>query len=262
MKGDRRRRYRVVALAAGGALAGYLVLLVVVGWATGGMVARDVRARLAASLDADADVGGARVSLVRGAASIRDISVRREHDGYLSLDLDRLDLDVAPLGAVLWDRDPRAVSVRGGRLEVTGLGVLRLPRRPAHPPIRVGALALDDCAIVLATAGMMTGLTRVQLTIERARSGETVLRTALSWLFTLQELVARVELAGGVTVRLEYRGGVLSAAGGPFGAVPVVIPFEIPPAGDDEVEQLAAIGKQLGKELAMAEARRVWRNLQ
>ena len=50
------------------------------------------------------------------------------------------------------------------------------------------------------------------------------------------DLVARVELPGGVTVRLAYHAGVLSAAGGPFGAVPVVVPFALAPVDDaDEV---------------------------
>lgn len=252
------RRIHKVALWSAGGIAGYLVLLVVAGWVAGGLVARDVRGRLAASLDAEADVGSASVGLIRGRASLRDLEIRREHDGRLTLTVDALALDLAPLGAVLWDREPRWVAVTGGRLEVSGLGVLRLPPRPKHPPIRIGGLGLDDCALVLMATGSWPGLARIELIIERARSGSTVLRTALSWLFTLEELVARVELPAGVTVRLVYRAGVLSAAGGPFGAVPVIIPFTIPPVDDaDEVEQLAALGKQLGKQLVLAEARRL-----
>ena len=148
------RRIHKIGLWSAGAIAGYLLVLVVLGAVVSGMVARDVRARLAASLDAEAEVGGASVSLVRGAAAIRDLAVRREHDGHLTLTVDALALDLAPLGAVLWDREPRAVTVTGGRLEVSGLAVLRLPPRPKHPPIRVGALALDDCALVLMATGM------------------------------------------------------------------------------------------------------------
>lgn len=251
------RRIHKIGLGVGGAVAGYLLALVVVGWLLGGVVARSVRERLADSLDAEAEVGGASVSVLRGAASVRGIEVRREHEGHLTLDVDELALDLAPLGAVLWDREPRQVWVEGGRLEVSGLGVLRLPPRPRHPPIRVGELVLDDCALSLVASGLWPGLARVDLTIERARSGATVLRTALSWLFTLEELVARVELPAGVTVRLTYRGGLLSAAGGPFGSTPVQIPFVLPRADDtDEVEQLARLGKELGKQLALAQARR------
>lgn len=251
------RRIHKIGLWAGGVIAAWLVLLIVLGALADGMVARGVRDRLAEGLDAEAEVGGASVSLLRGRASIRDIAVRREHDGHLTLALDSVALDLAPLGAVLWDRAPRAVTVRGGRLEVSGLAVLRLPPRPRRPPIRVGALALDDCALTLMATGLWPGLARVELFIERARSGATVLRTALSWLFTLEDLVARVELPGGVTVRLEYHAGVLSAAGGPFGAVPVVVPFALAPVDDaDEVAQLAALGKELGKQLALAQARR------
>ena len=251
------RRIHKIGLWTGGALAGYLLALLVVGWLLGGVVARDVRDRLGASLDAEAAVGEASVSLLRGAASIREIEVRREHDGLLTLDVDELALDLAPLGAVLWDREPREVAIAGGRLEVSGLGVLRLPHRPEQPPIRIGGLRLERCALVLVATGLLPGLTRVELTIERARSGATVLRTALSWLFTLEDLVARVELPAGVTVRLTYRAGVLSAVGGPFGDTPVVVPFALPAIDDaDEVEQLAALGKELAKQLALAQARR------
>lgn len=251
------RRLRRVLMWSGLGIVGYLLLLLVVGWAVGGVVAGEVRDRLAASLDAEAAVGDASVRLVRGGATMRDITVRRERGGTLALELAEVDLDLAPLGAVLWDREPRAVRVRGGRLSVEGLAVLRLPPRPKSPPIRVGALAIDDCVLEVAATGILPGLTRVELTIERARARATVLRTALSWLFTLDELVARVALPGGVAVRLEYRQGVLAASGGPFGDTPVVIPFSIPPLDDaDEVEQLASLGKELGKQLALAQARR------
>jgi hypothetical protein len=83
------------------------------------------------------------------------------------------------------------------------------------------------------------------------------MRTALSWIFTLEELVARVDLPAGMTVRLGFKDGKLSASGGFFGATPVTIDFVLPPLdGSDEVAQLIAIGKELGKQLAIERARR------
>ena len=64
------RRFHKIALWTGAGVAGYLLLLVVLGWVARGLVEAGVRERLAASLDAEAEVGGASVSLVRGEASV------------------------------------------------------------------------------------------------------------------------------------------------------------------------------------------------
>lgn len=252
------RRLHKVGLGVGGAVVGYLLLLLVGGWILGGVVARGVRDRLAASLDAEATVGAAEVDLLRGGAALRGLEVEREHDGHLTLAVDALELDLAPLGAVLWDREPRAVRVKGGRLEISGLGVLRLPPRRKRPPVTVGALHLEDVRLALVATGLLPGLARVELVIERARSRTTVLRTALSWIFTLEELVARLELPAGVSLRLAYRDQVMSVTGGPFGATPLELPLVMPAVdAQDEVGQLAALGKELAKQLALAEARRL-----
>ncbi len=242
-----------LAVAAGA----YLVVLVVIGWIAGGVVAGQIRSRLAGSLDATVTVGDADVGLVGGAVVIRDLRLERDRIDTLVLDLERVDVDVAPLGWVLIDRDPRHVRVRGGRLTISGAGALALPPRPARPPVRVGGLTLENAVIDLMATGYWPGLARMIITIERATAGATTLRTGLSWLFTLEELVARLDLPAGVTVRLTYRGGKLSAAGGFFGTTPVTIPFELPRLDDrDEVDQLIALGKQLGKQLAIERARR------
>ena len=134
---------------------------------------------------------------------------------------------------------------------------LVLPPRPEQPPVRVGALEIENGVIELMATGYWPGLARMVITIEHARAGATTLRTGLSWLFTLESLVARVDLPANITVRIAFADGALSASGGFFGKTPVTIPFQLPKLDDrDEVEQLVALGKQLGKQLAIERAKR------
>jgi hypothetical protein len=149
------------------------------------------------------------------------------------------------------------VWLRGGHLTVTGIGALTLPVHPDRTPIRVDALELDDVVLELMATGYWPGLARVVITIEHAHSGPTVLRTGLSWLLTLDELVARVDLPAGLMIRLSYRGGEMAASGAFFGGVPLAIPFRWPARGaGSEAHQLVAGGKDLLERLALERARR------
>ncbi|MBE7447690.1 MAG: hypothetical protein HS111_01995 [Kofleriaceae bacterium] len=80
------------------------------------------------------------------------------------------------------------ISARGG--------ALALPPRPARPPVRVGGLTLENAVIDLMATGYWPGHRPQIITIERATAGACTLRTGLSWLFTLEELVARLDLTG------------------------------------------------------------------
>lgn len=238
-------------------VAAYFILLVVVGWIAAGVVADKIQARLAGSLDAEVRVGGAEVGLISGTVRVKDLHLERNKIDTLALDIAGLEVDVAPMGWVLVDRDLRRVKVRDGRLTISGAGALVLPPRPEQPPVRVGALEIENGVIELMATGYWPGLARMVITIEHARAGATTLRTGLSWLFTLESLVARVDLPANITVRIAFADGALSASGGFFGKTPVTIPFQLPKLDDrDEVEQLVALGKQLGKQLAIERAKR------
>lgn len=246
-----------VGLYLAAAAVAYLLALVLVGWVADDVVAGKIQARLAGSLDAQVKVGGTDLGLVTGSVTVRDLDISRDRIDHLGLAVRRVDVDVAPLGLVVLDREPRRIRVRGARLTVTGAAALALPPRPEAPPVRVGGLEIEDGVLDLMATGYWPGLVRLTITIERARAGATTLRTALSWLFTLEELVARVDLPGGMTVRLGYSGGKLSASGGFFGEAPVTIDFVVPRLdAADEVAQLVALGKELGKQLALERARR------
>jgi hypothetical protein len=237
--------------------AAYLIILVIVGWIASGMVADKIQARLADSLDAEVKVGGTEVGLISGAVRVSDLHLERNKIDTLELDIHRLEVDIAPMGWVLFDRAPRSVLVRDGRLVMSGAGALVLPPRPKQPPIRVGELVIENGVIDLMATGYWPGLARMVITIESAHAGATTLRTGLSWLFTLKDLVARVDLPANITVRISFADGKLSASGGFFGQTPVTIPFQLPPLDDrDEVAQLVAMGKELGKQLAIERAKR------
>lgn len=237
--------------------AAYLVILVIAGWIAAGIVADKIQARLADSLDAEVTVGGADVGLISGAVRVNDLHLERNVIDTLELDIKRLEVDIAPMGWVLFDREPRSVRVRDGRLVISGAGALKLPPRPKQPPIRVGELVIENGVIELMATGYWPGLARMSITIESAHAGATTLRTGLSWLFTLEDLVARVDLPASITVRITFANGQLSASGGFFGETPVTIPFQLPALDDrDEVAQLVAMGKELGKQLAIERAKR------
>lgn len=237
--------------------AAYLVILVIAGWIAAGIVADKIQARLAGSLDAEVRVGDAEIGLISGAVVVTDLHLERNKIDTLSLDIRRLEVDIAPLGWVLFDREPRSVRVRDGRLAISGAGALVLPPRPKQPPVRVGELVIENGVIELMASGYWPGLARMVITIESAHAGATTLRTGLSWLFTLEDLTARVDLPANMSVLITFADGTLSASGAFFGKTPVTIPFVLPALDDrDEVTQLVAMGKELGKQLAIERAKR------
>ncbi len=250
----RRRTKLVVAVLA--VLVGYPLVLVVLGYALAGHAAETVRDRLALSLDGDARVGSVDLGLLRGRLVVDDVVVERHHRGTLRLAIEHIEVDVAPLGAVVVARDPRRVFVRGAHIAISGAGALDLPQRE-HTVITLGALEVvdSDLAIMVTTAWPELG--QVRLVLERFRAGRTVLRTPLSWVFALEALDARVELPGDADFALRYADGRLSAVGGVFGDAPVEIAIQLPRTpGPDEPAQLRALAFELGKRLVIERGKR------
>jgi hypothetical protein len=251
------RRVARIGLGLAVLSAAYLIFLVIAGWIAASIVADKIQTRLAGSLDAEVHVGDADVGLISGAVAIDNLHLERNRIDTLTLDIRRLEVDIAPMGWVVFDRAPRHVRVLDGRLTISGAGALILPPRAKQPPIRLGALTIENGVIDLMATGYWPGLARMVITIESAHADATTLRTGLSWLFTLQDLVARIDLPAGITVRIQYSDGKLSASGGFFGTTPVTIPFQLPVYDNrDEVAQLLAMGKELGKQLAIERAKR------
>jgi len=248
---------RRVAIGTVAASAAYLMVLLIAGWVASERVAETVRDRLAASLDGEARVAHAEVGLVRGEVVVTGVTARREQRGVLQLAVERLEVDVAPLGAVIFDRTPRALRLSGGHLLISGAGALDGLDHRRRAPLRVGAVELVDSDLTIVATTMWPELARVHLTITRVVAGPTTFRTPLSWVFSLRELAARVELPGGAAFTLTFHDGALSAQGSLFGDIPITVPVSLAyRPGVPEPVQLRAIAFELGKRLALERARR------
>jgi hypothetical protein len=242
------RRLRRLGGAFAAALVAWITLLALVGLFGDGCVRDRAQERLANSMRATVVIGGADVGLVTGSLALRDVRIERVEQGVMRLTIDRVDVDLRPLGLALVQDDLGRVEVEGVDVELSALAAL--DNRGAREPVTFESLDLRDAHVAIEATSLLPGLARIELTIERAVAGETTMRTPLSWLFALRELTARLDLPGGITVRCSYANGVLQLAGGLFGDTPLVLPFVIPvldPAR--EVEQLGEIGRDLGRRL-------------
>jgi hypothetical protein len=247
-----------------GALVVWVVALVVMSFAAEGCMTRRIEDRIAFAFEAQAKFAESDLSLVRGGFTARDLVVTKDAGGSLRITVASVDADLAPLGWALYDRSPSRLELAGIRLEASSLALLKTRRRSGKKPFSTDALVIRDVHLAAMPTSLLPSLGRLEIHIERARAGPVVMRTALSWVFSLEELVATVNLPGGVTVQLAYAGGKLRVQGGAFGATPVEVPFAIPildPAR--EMEQLQELGIELAKQITYEQAgswlrRQVW----
>ena len=259
-----RTPLRRIASLAGGVLVLWCVALVVFGFAANGCMTRRVEERIAYAFDAKATFAGSSLSLLRGGFTADDLVVTKDVGGSLRLTVDEVDADLGPLGWALWDHSPSRLELSGIRLEASSLALLKTRRRAGGKPFRVDELVINDAHLAAMPTSLLPSLGRLEIHIERARTGPVVMRTALSWVFSLEELVAKVALPGGVALELAYADGKLRVKGGAYGAVPIEVPFAIPildPAR--EMEQLQELGLELAKQITIQQAedwlqRQVW----
>lgn len=251
-----RARPRRVATITVGALALWAVALVVAGTAASSCQTRKIADRIGRSLDATARFGDGSLALVRGAFTGRDLTIDKDEVlGTLRVRVRSLDADLLPMGLALVDARPRRLELAGVEIEASSLALLRA-RRAHGTPFTVDALALRDVHLAAVPIAALPGLGRIEVHLDRVEAGPTVLRTPLSWVFSLRELAATVDLPAGVRVHLEYAGGVLHAQGGVLGSRMVEVPLAIPtldPAR--ELDQLQALGLDLLEKIAVSGAR-------
>lgn len=245
-------RYLGIGLVVVG---GYLALLVGLSFALDGCAADMVEERLEAALDADVEVGEVSLSLLRGHIEVRNITVHREHMGRLDLTIERIDVDTAPLGWVIIDRDPDFVEVADVTMSITAGGALDLPERPKREPLDIGGMHLANIDITAAASDYLPGLAKVQLTVTDARTGPLVMASALDWVFALRNLEASVKLPAGIDAGVHYTPGQLGLSGSVFGSKPIRLPFTMPVPEPQamELDKLrlisSAIAETVGKKL-------------
>lgn len=250
---------RKLAIVSVAVLAGWLALLVVLGFALGRHQEGATREQLAESLRADVTIASSDLALIRGAWQLKGLAVRRADDvGMLALDVKAVRCELAPLGWALVDRDCGELVVRGVRMNVSTIAVFQQPqaRRQA---IHADHVVIDDATLVFQPSALVPRLGAVEIAIEHAEAGPTLLRSPLSSLLTLRSLRAHLALPAGITLELRYERGVLTAAGSLLGASPVSIPVELPPraaATDarEEMQQLVALGKDIAQRLVARRA--------
>ncbi len=238
-------------LAACGLVAGYLLLLVLAGFVLDGYVAGKIEARLAGSLRADVDVSDVSISLLRGKVSLRGLTIERRTGGTILIRVESVDAGIAPLGWSIFDREARTVTARGVDMTLSGRGALALHQRE-KTPIHVRELVLEDVNMAVMPTALLPRLGRIELRVDRARTGPVVLGSGVSWLFELRELRATADLAGHADIGVAFADDRLSLSGGLFGSRSVSFGFELPDPDPDAFEgaQLLSLAKELTKSLA------------
>jgi hypothetical protein len=250
------RRVLVVGTAV---VAVWLLLLFVLGVALGSRQERLTKERLAESLLAQVTLADSDLALIRGRWELAALSVRRDDAiGKLALDVAKVRCELGALGWALFDRDCNELAVRGVRLEVSTMALFKHPR-PKSKPVRTERLVIDDAVLVFQPSAFMPGMGAVEIAIEHAESGPTLLRSPLSWLLTLRVLRAKLALPAGITLHLAFERGVLTASGSMFGSAPVELPVLLPiesTAKDahEEAQQLITLGKDIAQRLVTRRA--------
>lgn len=234
-------------------------MLLVLGVALGSRQERITKEQLAESLRATVTVTDSDLALVRGRWTLDGLAVRRDDAvGTLSLDVASVRCELGPFGWALVSRDCGELAVRGVRMEVSSTALFKHPR-PAQQPVRADRVELHDATLVFLPSALVPALGRIEIAIEHATSGPTVLRTPLSWLLTLEQLRAKLAISANLTLLLTYERGVLTAAGSLFGSSPVSLPLSLPVkqvAQDaaEETKQLIELGRDIAQRLVAKRA--------
>lgn len=236
----------------------WLALLLVLDAIYGDKFARTVEERLAESLQGEAVIARSDLALVRGHLDLAGLSVVRDDSiGHLSLKVDDVRCALPPLGAAVILHGCRELAIRGTRLEISTVALFKL-RPPKRLPIRTDRVVIEDATLAFSPSAFVVGLGRVTIHIDRAVAGETTFHTPFAWLLTLEQLEARLELPAGISVKLSYANGVISAAGTLFGSQPVsmALPLHLPSAtsAKQQIEQLTAVWKTAAEELVLKRA--------
>ena len=177
----------------------------------------------------------------------------------MAIDVEGVRCELAPLGVALLDHDCRDLIIQGVRLEVSTAALFKMQRPPKSKPVRTDHMVIGSATLVFLPSAFLPNLGKVEVAIEHAETGPTVMRTPLSWLFSLKELRARFDLPAGISVRLGYKNGIMTATGSIFGSGQIELPIEIPVAdtakdAHDEMQLLFKLGKDIAEKLVAKRA--------
>ncbi len=249
---------KVVRFAVGAAIL-WLVVLVIIGVAFSGRVAGRVTERVGDSLAATVTVESSNLAMVRGHLELSGFKARKDDLGHLAIDIAEIRCELRPLGLSIIDRVCGDLIVDKVRLEVSTLAVFKF-KKPKRKPFRVRRVEINDAILAFSPSAFLPELGKIEIKVDYVEAGETVFKTPLSWIFTMKELRATLDLPAGIVIKLHFKDGVLRASGGVFGSTPVELPFSIPITGegDDaqtEMRKLVELGKMLAEELVEKKAK-------
>ncbi len=244
-----------IILAVVGVSGAYFVVLLLGGWLGSGCVSERIDSHLERALGTDVEIGSASVALIRGKIVLRDITIRRTDIGKAEFHIDIAELDIAPMGGVLFSRSTSRVQVGEvtGEMSATGaLGTLRAKTTP----ISIGDLTIEHGTLSVAPTALLPGLGKVTVDVTNVVAHDVELAHALSWLPKATAFKSTVRIPGGIVIDADYADGKLGLAGSMFGSGTLTVPFRIPVATDGaEIGQMIAIAKALvksvGKELVV-----------
>lgn len=240
----------------GGIVVGYLALLLVLDAIYGRRLGARVEERLGESLQGVANVGDTDLALLRGHLDYSDLTVVRDDAvGHLSLSVADVRCELAPLGAAIFIKGCSTLVVRGTRLEVSTAALFKL-KPPKRPPIHAERIVIDDAELAFSPSAFVPNLGKVTVHIDRAVAGPTTFFTPLAWLLTMSSLDAHIDLPAGLSLKLSYADGMLSASGSLFGSATVTVPLSFPVTTDakSQIDALVAAGKQLAEDLVAKRA--------
>jgi hypothetical protein len=249
---------RAAKIAAGG-FVGWIGLLFLLGFALGSRQENRTIERLAESQQASVTIESSDLALIRGRWAFEKLTLRRDDIiGKLSLDVAGVRCELGPLGWALFDRDCSELAVAGVRMEVSSTAIFKV-KRPKRKPVFADRVVIDDARLTFLATAIAPTLGQLEIAIEHAESGPTLLRTPLSWLFTLEVLRAKLALPANITLHLTYQRGVLTVAGSLFGSSPVELPVQLPLAitakdAHEEMQQLVELGKDIAQRVVAQRA--------
>ena len=248
-----------VARIAVGVIALWIVFLLVFGAAYGGRAGERVAKRIGDSMLATATVDDARLSMLRGWLELDGLHVRKDDLGLLSIDVGHVDCDLLPMGLSLIDRSCGDLIVDHVRLVMTSAAVLQL-KRPKRKPLHVDRVEIRDAVLTFSPSAFLPELGRIEIRVDYVEAGPTTFKTPLSWMFSMRELRATLDLPADIVVKLAYKNGAFTVQGSIFGSAPVTLPVSLPTANsaDDakgEIAKLITFAKQLAEDLLETRAK-------